>query len=72
MSNLLDKIKEPNDVRKIPDEKLPGLCKEIRKHILRTVSRNGGHLASNLGTVELTVALHRFLHFPEDQLVWDV
>ncbi|MBO7631411.1 MAG: 1-deoxy-D-xylulose-5-phosphate synthase, partial [Lachnospiraceae bacterium] len=72
MSNLLDKIEEPNDVRKIPFESLPRLCKEIRSFIIRTVSRNGGHLASNLGTVELTVALHRFLHFPEDQLVWDV
>ena len=72
MSNLLDKIEEPNDVRKIPFDGLPRLCKEIRSYIIRTVSRNGGHLASNLGTVELTVALHRFLHFPEDQLVWDV
>lgn len=72
MSNLLDKINEPNDVRKIPEDALPSLCKEIRRRILRTVSKNGGHLASNLGTVELTVALHRFLHFPEDKLVWDV
>lgn len=72
MSNLLDQINQPNDVKKIPTEELPNLCREIRRHILRTVSKNGGHLASNLGTVELTVALHRFLNLPQDKLVWDV
>ena len=72
MANLLEKINQPNDVKAIPEEKLPRLAAEIRKEILRTVSRNGGHLASNLGAVELTIALHRFLTFPEDKLIWDV
>lgn len=72
MSKLLDQINQPNDVKKIPYGKLKQLCREIRQHILLSVSRNGGHLASNLGTVELTVALHRFLNLPEDSLVWDV
>lgn len=72
MSNWLDQINQPNDVKKIPEGKLSELCREIRRHILYTVSKNGGHLASNLGTVELTVALHRFLNLPEDKLVWDV
>lgn len=51
---------------------MPQLAKEIRKMILTTTSKNGGHLASSLGTVELTMALHRFLNFPEDKLIWDV
>ncbi len=72
MSEWLKQINCPNDIKNIPEEKLPQLAKEIRKHILSTVSRNGGHLASNLGTVELTIALHRYLDFPEDKLVWDV
>lgn len=72
MKGLLSQIKQPNDVKRIPEESLPRLCAEIRNEILTTVSRNGGHLASNLGTVELTVALHRFLTFPEDKLIWDV
>ena len=72
MSTLLDRINKPNDIQSIPEEQLPRLCKEIRRHIIRAVSKNGGHLASNLGTVELTVALHRFLHFPEDKLIFDV
>lgn len=72
MSNILDTIERPNDVKKVPEGKLPQLCKEIRRKILDTVSKNGGHLASNLGTVELTVALHRFLDLPKDRLIWDV
>lgn len=72
MSTLLDRINKPNDIQSIPEEQLPRLCKEIRRHIIKAVSKNGGHLASNLGTVELTVALHRFLHFPEDKLIFDV
>jgi 1-deoxy-D-xylulose-5-phosphate synthase len=72
MAELLSSIKKPNDVKAIPEEKLPRLAAEIRKEILLTVSKNGGHLASNLGAVELTIALHRFLTFPEDKLIWDV
>ncbi len=72
MSEWLKQINQPNDIKNIPEDKLPQLAKEIRKLILTTVSCNGGHLASNLGTVELTIALHRYLNFPEDKLVWDV
>lgn len=72
MTELLSSIHKPNDVKAIPEDKLPRLAAEIRKEILLTVSRNGGHLASNLGAVELTIALHRFLTFPEDKLIWDV
>lgn len=69
---LLDKIKEPNDIKKIRPEQRERLAKEIRHFLVNKVSRTGGHLASNLGTVELTMALHLVLHFPEDKLVWDV
>ncbi len=72
MGNLLEKINQPNDVKKIPEEQLPNLAKEIRKKILSVTSKNGGHLASSLGTVELTIALHRFMEFPKDKLIWDV
>ncbi len=72
MNEWLNQINQPNDIKKLPEDQLPKLAKEIRKLILSTVSRNGGHLASNLGTVELTIALHRFLNFPEDKLIWDV
>lgn len=72
MSNLLEQITQPNDIKKIPEEQLPQLALEIRKLILATTSKNGGHLASSLGTVELTMALHRCMDFPEDKLIWDV
>ncbi len=72
MTDVLSTIKAPNDVQKIPEDRLPRLAADIRREILRTVSKNGGHLASNLGAVELTIALHRFLTFPEDKLIWDV
>ncbi|SDB08675.1 1-deoxy-D-xylulose-5-phosphate synthase [Eubacterium oxidoreducens] len=69
---LLDRINRPNDIRKFKHEELNPLAKEIREFLIQTVSENGGHLASNLGAVELTMALHLALHFPEDKLVWDV
>ncbi len=69
---LLDKINEPNDVKKIRPEHRNRLAKEIRHFLVNKVSKTGGHLASNLGTVELTIALHLVLNFPEDKLVWDV
>ena len=69
---LLDQIKEPNDIKKLPESDLPDLALEIRRFILKITARNGGHVASNLGAVELTIALHRFLTFPEDVLIWDV
>ena len=72
MGIYLDKIKEPNDIKKIPKENYPELCSEIRQFLIKNVSETGGHLASNLGAVELTVALHACLNFPEDKLIWDV
>ena len=69
---LLDKINEPNDVKKIRPEHRKRLAKEIRHFLVHKVSKTGGHLASNLGTVELTIALHLVMNFPEDKLVWDV
>ncbi|MDD6174470.1 MAG: 1-deoxy-D-xylulose-5-phosphate synthase [Firmicutes bacterium] len=70
--SLLQQIQQPDDVKKIPEEELPALCEEIRTKLIETVAENGGHLSSNLGVVELTVALYRVFSFPEDQLVWDV
>ncbi len=69
---LLDKIEKPNDVKKIRPEHREKLAKEIRHFLVHKISKTGGHLASNLGTVELTIALHLVLNFPEDKLVWDV
>ncbi|MBQ5431078.1 MAG: 1-deoxy-D-xylulose-5-phosphate synthase [Lachnospiraceae bacterium] len=69
---LLDLIEKPNDIKKIPPEQLPELAKEIRAFLVEHLSRTGGHVASNLGAVELTMALHRVLDFPEDKLIWDV
>jgi len=72
MTKLLDQIKAPYDVKKLDLEELERLCEEIRKEIISTVSKNGGHLASNLGVVELTLALHYVFDLPRDRLVWDV
>ena len=72
MDYLLKMINSPEDLRKIPIRKLPMLCHEIREKIISAVSDNGGHLASNLGVVELTVALHRVFDVPNDAIVWDV
>ena len=72
MSRFLDQIHFSFDVKKLDHEELEGLCKEIREEILSTVSKNGGHLASNLGVVELTLALHYVFDLPTDKLVWDV
>ncbi len=69
---LLDKINRPNDIKKIKPEELDQLAQEIRDFLVERVSQNGGHLASNLGVVELTMALHLALRFPQDKLVWDV
>lgn len=68
----LDKINSPQDVKKIPNEKLDEFADEIRDVLIETVSQNGGHLASNLGVVELTVAMHRVFDSPKDQIVFDV
>ena len=70
--NILDQICEPNDIKKISPDDYRELAKEIRRFLIQKVSNTGGHLASNLGTVELTMALHLFLTFPEDKLIFDV
>ncbi|MBQ2847510.1 MAG: 1-deoxy-D-xylulose-5-phosphate synthase [Clostridia bacterium] len=70
--NILSNIKNPADVKKLSDGELELLCTEIRQTLIDTVASNGGHLASNLGTVELTVALHKSFNSPEDKIIWDV
>ncbi len=72
MSGTLDKIKEPSDVKGLNPGELGELCSELRQLLVSRVSENGGHLASNLGAVELTVALHRVFDSPKDKLIWDV
>lgn len=69
---ILEKIKVPNDIHKIPLADFPLLAEEIREFLIKSVSETGGHLASNLGVVELTLALHNVLDFPQDKLIWDV
>ncbi len=72
MNSLLDTINSPADMRALPRAQLRGLADELRAYLLDTVSKTGGHLSSNLGTVELTVALHYVFNTPDDRLVWDV
>ncbi|MEY8235884.1 1-deoxy-D-xylulose-5-phosphate synthase [Lachnospiraceae bacterium 66-29] len=69
---VLDKIKEPNDIKKLRESELPVLAGEIREFLIQKISENGGHLASNLGTVELTMAMHLAFELPKDKIVWDV
>ncbi|MGZ5179988.1 MAG: 1-deoxy-D-xylulose-5-phosphate synthase N-terminal domain-containing protein, partial [Ramlibacter sp.] len=69
---LLESIQSPADLRRLPRAQLPQLAEELRAFVLDSVSRTGGHLSSNLGTVELTVALHYVFNTPHDRLVWDV
>ena len=69
---VLDKSKKANDVQELSQEELQTLAEEVRAFLIEHLSRTGGHLASNLGVVELTIALHRVLHFPGDRLIWDV
>ncbi len=69
---ILEKINEVNAVKKLPQEEMAPLAQEIREFLIQSLSRTGGHLASNLGVVELTIALHRVLEFPQDKLIWDV
>ncbi|MBS1196219.1 MAG: 1-deoxy-D-xylulose-5-phosphate synthase [Proteobacteria bacterium] len=71
-SSLLNTINQPEDLRRLEREKLPQLANEIRRFLIDSVSHTGGHLSSNLGTVELSVALHYVFNTPEDRLVWDV
>ncbi|MCW5653709.1 1-deoxy-D-xylulose-5-phosphate synthase [Hydrogenophaga sp.] len=72
MSSLLSTIESPQDLRRLSRAQLPPLADELRSFLLDSVARTGGHLSSNLGTVELTVALHYVFNTPEDRLVWDV
>lgn len=72
MYRILDKIKSPADVKTLSDLQLDVLASEVRTELIDTVSQTGGHLASNLGVVELTIALHRVFDSPTDQIVWDV
>ena len=69
---LLETINEPAELRKLDRKRLPQLAKELREFIVDSVSQTGGHLSSNLGTVELTVALHYVFDTPADRIVWDV
>ena len=69
---MLEKINSPEDLKVLSIDEKKILAEEIRKYILEIVSENGGHLASNLGVVELTIALHSVFNVPEDKIVWDV
>lgn len=72
MYNILEQIRQPNDIKNINPAQYKELAKEIRACLIRNVSKTGGHLASNLGVVELTMAIHLCLTFPEDKVIWDV
>ncbi len=72
MSNLLSSIQSPADLKKLPLDQLPALAQEMRELIMTTVGANGGHLAPNLGTVEICLALNIVFKFPQDRLLWDV
>ena len=69
---FINHIDSPKDLKKIPVEQLPQVCNELRQFIIEALSKNPGHLASSLGTIELTVALHYVFDTPDDKLVWDV
>ena len=68
----LSNIHSPSDFKEIPNEELDAVAKEIRDELVRVVSQNGGHLASNLGVVELTMAIHRVFETPKDHVIFDV
>ena len=72
MYSLLETINSPQDLRQLERKQLPQLAKELRAFLVESVSNTGGHLSSNLGTVELTIALHYVFNTPDDKLVWDV
>jgi 1-deoxy-D-xylulose-5-phosphate synthase len=72
MEALLEQIESPSHLRKLSRESLKGLAAELRSRLIETVSQTGGHFSSNLGTVELTIALHYVFNTPEDRLIWDV
>ena len=72
METILEKINKPSDLKKFDTEEKKKLAEEIRQKIIKTVSTNGGHLASNLGVIELTIALHSVFNTPKDKIIWDV
>ena len=69
---LLDHIKQSSDIKKLKEDQYPELAREIRQFLIEKISKTGGHLASNLGVVELTMALHLAFDLPKDKIVWDV
>ena len=70
--SLLERIQGPGDLKMLPEEDLPQLCRELRNEVIRVITSSGGHLAASLGVVELTVALHRVFTSPRDAMIWDV
>ena len=70
--NMLEKVNDTKDLKKLKIKEKEKLAEEIREYILEIVSKNGGHLASNLGVVELTIALESVFDLPQDKIVWDV
>jgi 1-deoxy-D-xylulose-5-phosphate synthase len=72
MSQFLENINSPADLKKLKREDLPKLAEEIRERLLQVISKTGGHLGSNLGIVELTLAMHYIFDSPVDKFVWDV
>src|SRR5436305_13967744 len=69
---LLESIDDPAELRRLPRTELPQLARELRSFVLHSVAQTGGHLSSNLGAVELTIALHYVFDTPRDRIVWDV
>ena len=69
---MLELINKTGDIKKIPENRLNDLAEEIRRFMIEKVTKTGGHLASSLGTVELTIALHRVYDLPDDKIIWDV
>src|SRR5512142_2551253 len=72
MHPILQTINSPDDLRKLERAQLPQLAEELRAFLVESVAQTGGHLSSNLGTIELTIALHYVFNTPDDRLVWDV
>ena len=69
---FLEAVNSPEDLKDLPDDKVPELCDEIRHFLIENVNKSGGHLASNLGVVELTVAIHKIFDSPNDHIIFDV
>ena len=70
--DILDRINSPDDLKLVAAKQIPALCEEIRSFLIQNVEQQGGHLASNLGVCELTVALHRVFDSPKDHIIFDV